>query len=171
MWWLQSRGEEEAFWVKDNREIAIFIFYLYNQFHLIVSLSLIMRWLQSRGEYEAFWIKDNWEIAFFIPHFYLIVSLSLSWRQHWSCDNCRAEERRRHFGPKIIRRWPFYLNDQFHIYLFAVSGLPGYCTIFHFPFVLLLLLRHRRDILTFLDILTVYTMKTIYFLNASHLRW
>ena len=30
-------------------------------------------------------------------------------------------------------------------------------------------LRHRRDILTFLDILTVYTMKTIYFLN--HLDW
>ena len=30
-------------------------------------------------------------------------------------------------------------------------------------------LRHRRDILTFLDILTVYTMKTIYFLN--HLSW
>ena len=35
------------------------------------------------------------------------------------------------------------------------------------PFVL----RHRRDILTFLDILTVYTMKTIYFLNAYHLGW
>ena len=34
------------------------------------------------------------------------------------------------------------------------------------PFV-----RHRRDISTFLDILTVYTMKTIYFLNAYHLDW
>ena len=34
------------------------------------------------------------------------------------------------------------------------------------PFV-----RHRRDILTFLDILTVYTMKTIYFLNAYHPGW
>ena len=31
--------------------------------------------------------------------------------------------------------------------------------------------RHRRDISTFLDILTVYTMKTIYFLNAYHLGW
>ena len=33
------------------------------------------------------------------------------------------------------------------------------------PFVL----RHRRDISTFLDILMVYNMKTIYFLNAYHL--
>ena len=32
-------------------------------------------------------------------------------------------------------------------------------------------LRHRRDISTFLDILTVYTMKTIHFLNAYHLGW
>ena len=32
-------------------------------------------------------------------------------------------------------------------------------------------LRHRRDILTFFDILTVYTMKTIYFLNAYHPGW
>ena len=32
-------------------------------------------------------------------------------------------------------------------------------------------LRHRRDISTFLYILTVYTMKTIYFLNAYHLGW
>ena len=31
--------------------------------------------------------------------------------------------------------------------------------------------RHRRDISTFLNILTVYTMKTIYFLNAYHLGW
>ena len=31
--------------------------------------------------------------------------------------------------------------------------------------------RHRRDISTFLDILTVFTMKTIYFLNAYHLGW
>ena len=31
--------------------------------------------------------------------------------------------------------------------------------------------RHRRDISTFLDILTNYTMKTIYFLNAYHLGW
>ena len=30
---------------------------------------------------------------------------------------------------------------------------------------------HRRDISTFLEILTVYTMKTIYFLNAYHLGW
>ena len=35
------------------------------------------------------------------------------------------------------------------------------------PFVL----RHRRDISTFLDILMVYNMKTIYFLNAYHLGW
>ena len=49
----------------------------------------------------------------------------------------------------------------------AVSGPTEHCSIFHFPppFVL----RHRRDIITFLDILTVYTMKTIYFLNAYHL--
>ena len=33
------------------------------------------------------------------------------------------------------------------------------------------LLRHRRDISTFLDILTVYTMETIYFLNAYYLGW
>ena len=33
------------------------------------------------------------------------------------------------------------------------------------------LLRQRRDKLTFLDNLTVYTMKTIYFLNAYHLGW
>ena len=32
-------------------------------------------------------------------------------------------------------------------------------------------LRHRRDILTFFDILTVYTMKTIYFLNVYNLGW
>ena len=51
---------------------------------------------------------------------------------------------------------------------FAVSGPTEHCPIFHFPSVLL---RHRRDILTFLDILTVYTMKTIYFLNAYHLGW
>ena len=58
----------------------------------------------------------------------------------------------------------------FDSHVVAVSGPTEHCTIFHFPFVLLLL-RHRRDISTFLDILTVYTMKTIYFLNAYHLGW
>ena len=52
---------------------------------------------------------------------------------------------------------------------FAVSGPTEHCTIFHFPSVLRSSVRHRRDISTFLDILTVYTMKTIYFLNAYHL--
>ena len=33
------------------------------------------------------------------------------------------------------------------------------------------LLHHRRNILTFLDIWTVYNMKTIYFLNTYHLGW
>ena len=52
----------------------------------------------------------------------------------------------------------------------AVSGPTEHCTIFHFPSVRpSVILRHRRDISTFLDILTVYTMKTIYFLNAYHL--
>ena len=51
---------------------------------------------------------------------------------------------------------------------FAVSGPTEHCSIFHFP-PFVLLLRHRRDILTFLNILTVFTMKTIYFLNAYHL--
>ena len=56
--------------------------------------------------------------------------------------------------------------------IFAVSGPTEHCSIFHFPFVRpSVLLRHRRDILTFLDILTVYTMKMIYFLNAYHLGW
>ena len=50
--------------------------------------------------------------------------------------------------------------------IIAVSGPTEHCPIFHFPFV-----RHRRDISTFLDILTVYTMKTIYFLNAYHPGW
>ena len=54
----------------------------------------------------------------------------------------------------------------------AVSGSTEHCTIFHFPSVLRSsVLRHRRDILTFLDILTVYTMKTISFLNAYHPGW
>ena len=50
----------------------------------------------------------------------------------------------------------------------AVSGPTEHCPIFHFPSFVL---RHRRDISTFLDILTVYTMKTIYFLNAYNLGW
>ena len=56
--------------------------------------------------------------------------------------------------------------------LIAVSGPTEHCPIFHFPSVRPpFVLRHRRDISTFLDILTVYTMKTIYFLNAYHLGW
>ena len=46
---------------------------------------------------------------------------------------------------------------------FAISGLPEYCTIFHFPSSVL---RHRRDMSTFLDDFIVKTMKTMYFLNA-----
>ena len=54
----------------------------------------------------------------------------------------------------------------------AVSGPTEHCPIFHFPpSVRPFVLCHRRDISTFLDILTVYTMKTIYFLNAYHLGW
>ena len=34
-----------------------------------------------------------------------------------------------------------------------------------------MLVSDRRDILTFLNNLTVYTMKTIYFLNEYHLGW
>ena len=55
--------------------------------------------------------------------------------------------------------------------IFAVSGPTEHCSIFHFPFVRPSSVRHRCDISTFLDILTVYTMKTIYFLNAYHLGW
>ena len=51
---------------------------------------------------------------------------------------------------------------------FLVQQNTALFSTFRPPFVLL---RHRRDILTFLDILTVYTMKTIYFLNAYHLGW
>ena len=55
--------------------------------------------------------------------------------------------------------------------VFAVSGPTEHCSIFHFPPFVRPSVRHRRDISTFLDILTVYTMKTIYFLNAYHLGW
>ena len=51
---------------------------------------------------------------------------------------------------------------------FVVFGLPEHCTNFQFP-PPPSVLRHRRDISTFLDIFTVYTIKTIYFLNAYHL--
>ena len=54
---------------------------------------------------------------------------------------------------------------------FVVSGPTEHCSIFHFPSSVRPFVRHRRDISTFLDILTVYTMKTIYFLNAYHLGW
>ena len=61
------------------------------------------------------------------------------------------------------------------LFSFAVSGPTEHCPIFHFPSVrppfVRPFVRHRRDISTFLDILTVYTMKTIYFLNAYHLGW
>ena len=49
-------------------------------------------------------------------------------------------------------------------WLFAVSGLPEYCTFFHFSSV-------RPSVFTFLDNLMVETMKTIYFQNAHHLGW
>ena len=58
------------------------------------------------------------------------------------------------------------------VFVIAVSGPTEHCPIFHFPSVLRsFVLRHRRDILTFLDILTVYIMTTIYFLNAYHPGW
>ena len=44
----------------------------------------------------------------------------------------------------------------------AVSGLPEHCTIFHFPPSVRSSVRHRRDISTFLDILTVYTIYHIF---------
>ena len=77
---------------------------------------------------------------------------------------------------KIHRRLPApypsmkTVQNKFWISI-AVSGLPEHCPIFHFPPPLFVRpsVRHRRDISTFLDILTVYTMKTIYFLNAYHL--
>ena len=75
---------------------------------------------------------------------------------------------------KLIRKVPKMLTSSAsdHLVHIAVSGLTEYCSIFHFPSVRpFVLLRHRRDISTFLDILTVYTMKTIYFLNAYHLGW
>ena len=54
----------------------------------------------------------------------------------------------------------------------AVSGPTEHCPIFHFPSVRPpFVLRHRRDITTVLDILTVYTMKTKYFLNAYYPGW
>ena len=51
---------------------------------------------------------------------------------------------------------------------FLVQQNTALFSTFFRPFILL---RHRRDISTFLDILTVYTMKTIYFLNAYHPGW
>ena len=65
----------------------------------------------------------------------------------------------------IVHTWSSIIQGAF-----AVSGLREHCPIFHFPSVRSSV-RHRRDISTFLDILTVYTMKTIYFLNAYHLGW
>ena len=46
-------------------------------------------------------------------------------------------------------------------------------TLLYFPLSVLRppFVHQRPDISTFLDILTVYTMKTIYFLNAYHLGW
>merc|ERR1711928_111733 len=62
-----------------------------------------------------------------------------------------------------------------YVFFIAVSGPTEHCPIFHFPPSSVLRppssVRHRRDISTFLFILTVYTMKTIYFLNAYHLGW
>ena len=59
-------------------------------------------------------------------------------------------------------------KQHFSLIVIAVSGPTEHCPIFHFPPSSV---RHRRDISTFLYILTVYTMKTIYFLNAYHLGW
>ena len=48
-------------------------------------------------------------------------------------------------------------------------GLPEKCSFFHFPPPSSVLLRHSRDLSTFLDNLVVSTVKAIYFLNAYHL--
>ena len=59
-------------------------------------------------------------------------------------------------------------------YSFVFCGFWSNRTLYYFPLsssVRPPFVRHRRDILTFLDILTVYTMKTIYFLNAYHPGW
>ena len=54
----------------------------------------------------------------------------------------------------------------------AVSGLTEHCPIFHFPpFVRSFVRPSQACHINLLDILTVYTMKTIYFLNAYHLGW
>ena len=73
--------------------------------------------------------------------------------------------------PSCQRRARRYLSGTFKIRTIAVSGPTEHCSIFHFPPPPPSVLRHRRDISTFLDILTVYTMNTIYFLNAYHLGW
>ena len=75
---------------------------------------------------------------------------------------------------KYLFKYCQLLRKKCHIFriIIAVSGPTEHCPIFHFPSVRpSSVLRHRRDILTFFDILTVYTMKTIYFLNAYHLGW
>ena len=53
----------------------------------------------------------------------------------------------------------------------TICGFWSNRTLLYFPLSVRPFVRHRRDISTFLDILTVYTMKTIYFLNAYHLDW
>ena len=64
-----------------------------------------------------------------------------------------------------------FLEQSFKDVYIAVSGLPEYCSIFHFPPFVCLSVRHGRDNSTFLDNLMVWIMKTIYFLNAYHPGW
>ena len=62
------------------------------------------------------------------------------------------------------QRQKHLLNQTYHsqnLSPFVVFGLPEHCTNFQFP-PPPSVLRHRRDISTFLDNLMVYTMKTIY---------
>ena len=64
------------------------------------------------------------------------------------------------------KHWTFQFQVILHLLRFLVQQNTALFSTFR-PSVL----RHRRDISTFLDILTVSTMKTIYFLNAYHLGW
>ena len=65
--------------------------------------------------------------------------------------------------------WQF-MDTAFQILRFLVQQNTAQFSTFLRPSVRPFV-RHRRDISTFFDILTVYTMKTIYFLNAYHLGW
>ena len=92
----------------------------------------------------------------FYSHSYSLILMSNNLHNLTSHDVTSVEA-------KIL----YSTSQEERLKIIAVSGPTEHCPIFHFPSVL----RHRRDITTFLDILTVYTMKTIYFMNAYHLGW